>query len=95
MAAYFIAHITIRDPEGYQRYLDGFDQIFDDYRGKVLAVDDHPELLEGESNRPRCVVIEFPTMAELKRWYTSPRYQVLAQLRHQASEADIIAVAGY
>jgi uncharacterized protein (DUF1330 family) len=37
----------------------------------------------------RVVIIEFPDMAALKAWYTSPEYQPLIPLR-QASATDMI-----
>ena len=52
--------ITIHDTEQYQMYLDGFDTIFDHYHGEVLAVDDRPEVLEGQCRHKRVVLIRFP-----------------------------------
>ena len=94
MSCYFVAQIDILDPEGYGRYLDGFDEVFDRYRGTVLAVDDEAELLEGAWPGTRTVIIEFPDRAELDRWYRSPEYQRLAACRRTAATANIVAVAG-
>lgn len=94
MSCYFVAQIRIHDPQEYQRYLDGFDQIFADYRGKVVAVDDSPTVLEGNWPYTRAVVIRFPNEDEAKRWYESPKYQSLAEHRISASDADIILVHG-
>lgn len=94
MSAYFIAHIRIDDPDTYQRYLDGTDEIFARYEGEVVAVDDAPAILEGSWPYTRCVVIRFPSVAEARRWYDSPEYQELARLRRQASAGDIILVEG-
>ncbi len=94
MSAYFVANITIKNLSEYQKYLEGFDEIFEKYEGKVLAADDHPEVLEGTFEKSRCVIIEFPTMAGLKRWYDSDAYQTLAQIRKNSSTSDIVAVNG-
>jgi uncharacterized protein (DUF1330 family) len=67
----------------------------------VLVRSDGFEVLEGEwhAGRPdsdarpeRVTVIEFPDKASLKRWYESPEYVKLKQLRLQASDSDVIAV---
>ncbi|MFC1481059.1 DUF1330 domain-containing protein [Candidatus Neomarinimicrobiota bacterium] len=90
MSSYFIAQINIIDPELYNEYLAGFDQVFAKYKGEVIIVDDNPIVLEGEWSFTRIVVIRFPSTDEAKRWYESSEYQLLAQYRHQASKADII-----
>ncbi|MFZ5967223.1 MAG: DUF1330 domain-containing protein [Bacillota bacterium] len=94
MSAYFAAQITIKDPETYEKYLEGYDEIFSKYKGKVIAVDDHPMVLEGSWSYTRFVLIRFPDEAELKRWYESPEYQQLAQYRRAASSGDILIVKG-
>lgn len=94
MSSYFVAQITINDPDEYQKYLDGYDEIFERYEGEVVAVDDRPEILEGNCSHTRIVLIRFPDAAGLKRWYNSPEYQQLAKYRRNASKADILLVHG-
>jgi len=94
MSCYFIANMTIRDKEEYQKYLDGFDKIFTKYRGEVIAVDDQPAILEGAWPYTRVVLIRFPGKKEAMSWYESTEYQSLARHRHRASSADIILAEG-
>lgn len=94
MAAYFIAQIDVHDLDEYQRYLDGYDEVFNRYKGKVLAVDDDVSVLEGEWPHRRTVVICFPSRRDLLSWYESPEYQTLAEHRRHASEANIALVQG-
>jgi uncharacterized protein (DUF1330 family) len=94
MRCYFLAQITISNKRLYAEYLARFDAIFNRYRGKVLAVDDHPGVLEGNWHHRRLVLIEFPNAHELRRWYGSKEYQELARLRRAASKADILLVHG-
>ena len=94
MSAYFIAQIRITDPDTYQRYLDGHDEIFARYAGEVLAVDERPTVLEGSWPYTRTVVIRFPSVAEARRWYDSPEYRELARFRQEASTANVILVEG-
>ena len=72
MSTYFTALIDIHDPKLYERYLDGFDQVFQKYRGEVIAVEDHPRVLEGEWPAGRTVLIRFPDDEALLEWYRSP-----------------------
>ena len=94
MSCYFVAQITINDPEEYEKYLAGYDEIFARYRGKVVAVDDCPQVLEGGFHHTRIVITEFPDEGELKRWYCSVEYQELAKHRRNSSVSDILMVHG-
>jgi uncharacterized protein (DUF1330 family) len=94
MSAYFLALIDIHDQARYERYLAGFDEVFEEYQGRVLAVEDDPRVLEGKWPAARTVLIEFPSEAELRRWYESPEYRRLAQHRREASVACIAIISG-
>lgn len=94
MSCYFIAHIKINDLKEYEKYLNGYDEIFSKYRGNVIAVDDNPEVLEGKNAYARIVIIRFPDEAELKKWYFSQEYQELVKFRWNSSDSDIIMVHG-
>lgn len=94
MGSYFVAQINIHDQVAYNRYLEGFDAIFAQYNGEVLAVDDHVQVLEGSWPYQRTVIIKFPDQAALLRWYKSDAYQKLARIRHGAADANIVVVNG-
>ena len=94
MSCYFLALIDIHDPEGYERYLEGFDRVFEKYRGRVLAVEDSPLILEGEWPAQRTVLIEFPDEKELRRWYDSEEYQLVARHRRAASFCRVALIRG-
>jgi uncharacterized protein (DUF1330 family) len=94
VSCYFVAQIKIHDRDEYQKYLDGFDEVFSKYKGVVMAVDDNPEILEGEWSFPRTVLIRFPDEAEARRWYESPEYKELVRHRHRASEGNLVLVRG-
>ncbi|UCG88347.1 MAG: DUF1330 domain-containing protein [Gemmatimonadota bacterium] len=94
MSAYFVALINIHDPTRYERYLAGFDEVFEKHEGQVVAVEDDPRVLEGEWPAGRTVLIRFPNEQALRRWYDSPEYQLLARHRREASVASVAIVAG-
>lgn len=94
MSSYFIALINIHDPERYEQYLAGYDEVFDKFGGRVIAVDDNPRVLEGNWPCGRTVVIKFPNDQELRNWYDSNEYQALARHRKEASVASIAIIMG-
>jgi uncharacterized protein (DUF1330 family) len=92
MKCFFIAQINIHDQAGYNKYLAGFDQIFDRFHGEVLAVDDQVTTLEGNWPFGRTVLIQFPDKREALKWYKSAAYQKLVKHRWQAATANIVLV---
>ena len=52
------------------------------------------EVLEGKHDGRRVVVLEFPSMAQLRAFWDSPEYAPLRALRQSASEGDLWAVEG-
>jgi uncharacterized protein (DUF1330 family) len=94
VSSYFLALIDIHDRERYDRYLAGFDAVFENFEGQVVSVEDNPLVLEGEWPARRTVLIRFPNEYELHRWYESPEYQRLARHRREASVASIAIISG-
>lgn len=91
--AYWIAHVTVTDPEPYQLYAGGAPEAFAKYNANILARGGSFEQLEGEG-RPRNVVIEFNSMADALACYHSEEYQRAKKHREDAGIADIVIVEG-
>jgi|TARA_B110000240_G_scaffold195311_1_gene244612 uncharacterized protein (DUF1330 family) len=94
MTHYLIARIDINDQEGYSKYQAGFMEIFSQYDGKMLSVDEAPKLIEGEWPVSRTVLIEFPSKESAMAWYESEAYQALAQHRFASSDGNIVLLKG-
>jgi uncharacterized protein (DUF1330 family) len=94
MKAYTIADIEVTDPEHYPEYTSQVLATIEKYGGRFIARGGNCEVLEGEWQPHRVVLIEFPDMASLKEWYTSSEYAPLITLRQKYSAGSIIAVQG-
>ena len=92
MSAYFIANIRIHDAAGFKEYLRLVEGVVGRYDGKYLAVDEHPEVLEGHWDYSRLVLIEFPDKESLKKWYDSDEYQEILRYRLDAADCDTVIV---
>ena len=92
MSIYIIAKINIEDRIEYAKYEEGFAEIFSKYKGRLLSVDEAPEILEGSWSCTRTVLIEFPSRDDAMMWYRSDEYQDLAKHRFSASDADIVLI---
>lgn len=94
MKYYFIAQIRIRDAIEYQKYIDSAGDIFRKYNGEYLSVDNNPQILEGEWNYARTVLIRFNSYKDFTEWYNSADYQEILKHRLKAADCDTILVKG-
>ena len=94
MSVYFMASILITNEQEYQVYLDRSEEIFARYKGSYLAVDNSPEVLEGEWKYSRAVLIHFDSQEDFDSWYRSDEYQEILKYRLAASECDTILIQG-
>lgn len=94
MTHYLVGQIAIRDRERYAQYAAGFMPVLTQYGGRLLAVDDAPEVLEGEADGRRLVILAFDSRDAALTWLRSPEYQGIAQHRHAAAEAFIQMTEG-
>jgi uncharacterized protein (DUF1330 family) len=91
--AYWIAHVTVTDPEQYKLYANAAPEAFKKYGATILARGGASRQMEGEG-RPRNVVIEFPSLQAAIDCYNSPEYQSAKANRKTAGLADIVLVEG-
>ncbi|MEP3247758.1 MAG: DUF1330 domain-containing protein [Sneathiella sp.] len=91
--AYWIAHVTVTDPDQYQFYAGGAPKAFEKYNARILARGGKAEQLEGDG-RPRNVVIEFDSLEQALACYHSPEYQEAKAYRKEAGVAEIVIVEG-
>ena len=94
MSVYVVAQINITDPDTFKKYGERVAPTVKQYGGRYLVRGGSMENLEGKFTRSRLVVIEFDSKESAKRWYTSPEYGPLIQLRQQASEGEVLIVDG-
>lgn len=94
MSYYFIAQIRIKDNNEYQKYLDKAGEIFKKFKGKYLSVDNNPQILEGDWNYTRTVLIRFINKNDFNEWYKSREYQYILKHRLNAADCDTILVKG-
>lgn len=92
--AYWIAHVTVDDPEAYGAYREANAAAFGKYGARFLVRGGDQQVMEG-TLRPRAVVIEFPSREAAEACYHSPEYQAALALRQPAGTADLAIVDGW
>ena len=94
MPAYWIAHVTVTDPDRYRTYQSLAPVAFARFGARFLARGGEADTPEGPSH-PRHVVIEFPDLEKAKACYHSPEYQHAVSFRKGAALADIVIIEAY
>lgn len=95
MPAYLIANIRVTDPARFAEYRDRVAPMIAAYGGRYLIRGGAVTPVEGEPVLDRVVVLEFPDMPALRRFYDSADYAPLIALRQSASTGDVALVEGY
>ena len=94
MAAYIIVQLEITDPETFETYRAQVPATLEPYGGEYIVRGGDMEVLEGEWEAPRCVILKFPDMEVAKAWHESPEYQGPKALRQAASKGNMVVVDG-
>lgn len=95
MPAYVISEVEVLDENEAGRYRELASASIDRYGGRYLARGAEPEVPEGDWPRnQRVVVVEFPDMKQLQRWYGSPEYAEALAVRRTALTRRLLFVDG-
>lgn len=90
---YWIAHVSVTDPETYPDYIATAKPAFEEYGAHFLVRGGAHECVEGNTGE-RHVIIEFASMADALACYNSETYQKAAKIRSNASTGTITIVEG-
>lgn len=94
MAAYVIVDVKINDPELYESYKKLTPATLAAYDGKFVVRGGKTEILEGDWQPGRFVMLEFPSVERAKEWWNSDIYTEAKAIRHKAAETQMILVEG-
>jgi len=94
MNAYIIGDITINDLERYKRYVEKAPHFVAKHQGKYLVRGGAMEVLEGDWNPARLVVLEFPSKEHALAFAQDPEYQAIAINRQEATTSRLLIVEG-
>jgi len=90
---YWIAHVSVTDPEKYPDYISTAKPAFEKYGARFLVRGGAHECVEGNTGE-RHVVIEFASMEDALACYNCEQYQKAAKIRSSASTGTITIVEG-
>ncbi|MBX3293689.1 MAG: DUF1330 domain-containing protein [Acidobacteria bacterium] len=91
---YVVAEVEVTDPEAYKAYMPSASQIVAKYGGQYIARGGKTESLEGAEPTGRVVIVQFPNIAALHKFWNSPEYREVAPIRRKASRSRFFVVEG-
>jgi uncharacterized protein (DUF1330 family) len=97
MPAYLIAEHTITDPRKFEEYRVKVGPLIAKHGGRYITKGGSHVVLEQDNavwQPGRVVIVEFPDMASLHAWYSSPEYQPLIALRRESARDMLITLEG-
>ena len=90
---YWIARITVHNPERYKDYVTTATPAYKEFGAKFLVRGGQSNAVEGEG-RPRNVVIEFDSYEKALACYNSPAYVAARAIRQEVADGELIIVEG-
>ena len=93
-AGHVIAQLKVTNPENYKEYVAKVSEVVKKFDGEYLVRNVGYQVVEGEDNFPRIVIIKFPTYEKALEWYNSDEYKPVKDIRLQNSEGSNIIIKG-
>ena len=94
MAAYLFVNIEVKDQTAYAEYRKGVSPMIYKHGGEYLARGGATQVLEGDWNPGRIVLLKFPNQAAVKAFLNDPEYQPLKVLRESSADSQMVSVEG-
>ena len=79
MTVYAVAQLRFTDRDAYNRYQARFMEVFTRFSGRLLAADEHPQVVEGDWEREKVVIMSFPDETAFRSWADSPEYREISR----------------
>jgi uncharacterized protein (DUF1330 family) len=95
MSWYIVGRIAIHDPERYAHYAGAFMPVLKQYGGRLLVSEENPEVMEGDWDGRKLVVLRFESREAALAWANSPEYLEIAKDRHAASDGIVVLAEGF
>jgi len=89
MGAFMFIQANITDPEQFMEYAKRAPALIQQHGGRYRCMRGAVEQLEGKPDNRKIVVSEWPSMEAAKKFWDSPAYQQLKEVREGAAEIDV------
>jgi len=94
VTVYAIAQLKFTDRAAYDRYQARFLEVFRRHPGTLLAADESPQVVEGQWDREKVVLMSFPDEATFYGWAQSREYQDISKDRRAGADTVVLLAKG-
>jgi uncharacterized protein (DUF1330 family) len=95
MPAYYLVDVReIKDAAKMDEYRARINPIVERFGGRYVVIGGPVQVLEGSYKPVFPVMIEFPSIADARRWYDSEEYRELKALRLSATVSNAFFMEG-
>ena len=93
-SGYIIASVTVTQPEQYEEYRKWSTEAMRVLGAEVCVRGGKVEVLEGDWNPGRTVILKFPSFEAARAFYDTPEYLRAREAREGASIMRMVCVEG-
>lgn len=94
MSAYLIVDVNVRDAVAYAEYVKRAPPLIARHGGKYLVRGGEHEVVEGDWQPSRLVVLEFPSAENARAFLKDPDYAPVKAIRHRVASTNLTLVEG-
>jgi uncharacterized protein (DUF1330 family) len=94
VTVYAIAQLRFTDRAAYDRYQTRFMDVFRRHLGTLLVADESRQVVEGQWDRDKVVLMSFPDEAAFRLWSESPDYQEISKDRRKGADSVVLLAKG-
>lgn len=94
--AYYVGNVQeVKDAEAYKAYAEKVGDTLKPFGGKFIVRGADPVILDASRKPPGyIVIIQFPSMKNLRDWWNSPTYSSIRPIRERLTTGQNYAVEG-
>ena len=85
MTAHVLVQVKVKDPEKLAAYSQAAVPIIAEHQGELILRSPVLEVMSGESDFERVILLKFPDAEAARNWYSSGEYQALIALREEGA----------
>jgi uncharacterized protein (DUF1330 family) len=94
VTVFIVAQLRFTDRARYDRYQARFMKVLRKFDGTLLAANESPRLLEGQSAAQKLVMISFPDEGVARRFMEDVEYAQISKDRHAGADTTSFLVRG-
>ncbi len=94
MNGYLILDLTVNNFEIFKEYIEKIPAFIKKHGGRYIVQGVEPELMEGDWQPERVVVLEFPSREKAKEFLQDPEAQPLFAIRRKSTTGKLILAEG-